>query len=167
MHLADVGFLCPEEAQLIADGCQPLFVLELTPLIKKLVERGMLCWIHGTCPHSQQSCFVLATTQIGRALVAAWILHHSDDSMERLKDCGYALEVAQYIADVTKLVNYTAAQGGCLHVSQSFSGPPGSSAIVTCLVACPESAVLKVQEAIDEAVEVALCEFPIFKPMVH
>ena len=101
-----------------------------------------------------------------RALVAAWILHHSDDSME-LGDCEYALEVAQYIADATKLVNHTAAQGGCLHVSQSFSGSPKSSAIVTSLVACPESLVLKVQEAIDRAVEVALCEVPMFKPMVH
>jgi hypothetical protein len=167
MHLADVGFLRPEEVQLIADGCQPLFVLELTPLIKKLVERGMLCWIHGMCPHSQQSCFVLATTQMGRALIAAWILHHSDDSVDRLEDCEYALEVAQYIADATKLVRHTAAQGGCLHLSQSFSGPPRSSAIVTSLVACPDSLVLKVQEAIDRAVEVALREFPIFKPIVH
>ena len=167
MHLADVCFLRPEEVQVIADGCQPLFVLELTPVIKKLVEHGMLCWVLGMCPHSQRSCFVLATTQIGRALIAAWILHHSDDSTDRLEGCEYALEVAQYIADVTKLVRHTAAQGGCLHVSQSFSGSPKSSAIVTSLVACPESLVLKVQEAIDRAVEVALCEFPVFEPTVH
>jgi len=69
MYLADVAFLSLEEVQLIADGCQPLFVLELTPLIKKLIERGMLCLIHDRCPHSQQSCFVLATTQMGRALI--------------------------------------------------------------------------------------------------
>jgi len=167
MHLADVCFLRPEEVQVIADSCQPLFVLELTPLIKKLVERGMLRWVPGMCPHSQRSCFVLATTQMGCALIAAWILHYSDDSMERLEDCESALEVAQYIADATKLVNHTAAQGGCLHVSQSFSGSPRSSAIVTSLVACPDSLVLKVQEAIDRAVEVALCDFPVFNPMVH
>ena len=167
MHLADVDFLCPEEVQLIADGCQPLFVLELTPVIKKLVEHGMLCWIRGICPHSQQSCFVLATTQVGRALIAKWITHHNGDSTDQLEDCESGLEVAQYIADATKLVNHTAAQGGCLHLSQSFSVSPKSSAIVTSLVACPESLVLKVQEAIDRAVEVALCEFPVFEPTVH
>ena len=167
MHVADIDFLCPEEVQLIADGCQPLFVSELTPLIKKLVERGMLSCIHGMCPGSKQSCFVLAATQMGRALIAVWILRHSDGAMERLEDREYALEVAQYIADATKLVNHTAALGGCLHVSQSFSGSPRSSAIVTSLVACPESLVLKVQEAIDRAVEDAFCEFQMFKPMVH
>ena len=136
MHLADRDFLRPEEVQLIADGCQPLFVSELTPLIKKLVERGMLSCIRGTCPGSEQSCFVLATTPMGRSLIAAWILHHSGDAMDGLEDREYALEVAQYIGDATKLVNHMAAVGGCLHVSQSFSGSPPNSAIVTSLVAC-------------------------------
>jgi len=40
MHLADLGFLRPEEIQLIADGCEHLFVLELTPLTKKPIGAG-------------------------------------------------------------------------------------------------------------------------------
>ena len=167
MYLADIDFLCPEEVQLIADGCQPIFVSELTPLIRKLVERGMLSCVRGMCPGNKQACFVLAATQMGRALIAAWILHHSDDAMQGAEDREYALEVAQYIADATKLVNHTAAQGGYLHISQSFSGSSRSSAVVTSLVACPEYLALKVQAAIDRAVEKALCEFPVIMHRVH
>jgi hypothetical protein len=79
----------------------------------------------------------------------------------------YDLEVQQYIDDATKLLMDTAARRGTLHLSQSFSGPPRSSAIVVSLVACPETLVLKVQEAIDRAVEEALCEFAIVPPTVH
>jgi len=77
------------------------------------------------------------------------------------------LEVQQYIDDAAKLVTDTAAQGGILHLSQSFSGSPQSSAIVVSLVACPEILVLKVQEAIDRAVDEVLCEFPVIEPTVH
>jgi hypothetical protein len=77
------------------------------------------------------------------------------------------LEVQQYIDDATKLVIDTAAQGGALHLSQSFSVSPQNSAIVVSLVACPETLVLKVQEAIDRAVDEVLCEFPVIEPTVH
>ena len=77
------------------------------------------------------------------------------------------LEVEQYLDDAAELVIKTAAQGGVLHVSQSFSGLPLSSAIVVCLVACPETFVLQVQEAIDQAVERVLDTFPRFEPTVQ
>ena len=77
------------------------------------------------------------------------------------------LEVQQYIDDATKLLMDTAARRGTLHLSQSFSGPPRSSAIVVSLVACPETLVLKVQKALDRAVDEVLCEFPVIEPTVH
>lgn len=80
-------------------------------------------------------------------------------------DCD--LEAKQYIEDTAELVIDTAGQGGVLHVSQSFSGFPRSSAVVVCLVACPEAIALEVQEAIDQAVERVLDVFPKFKPTVH
>ena len=64
--------------------------------------------------------------------------------------------------DAAKLVVESAAQGAAVHVSQSFSGTPKTSAIVVCLVACPEPLVLEVQAAIDRAVEEALEIFPVF-----
>ena len=79
----------------------------------------------------------------------------------------YDLELQQYIDDATKLVIDTADQGGTLHRSQSFSGSPRNSAILVSLVACPETLVLKVQEAIDRAVEEVLSEFPVIEPTVH
>ena len=80
-------------------------------------------------------------------------------------DCD--LEAKQYIEDTAEVVIDTAAQGGVLHVSQSFSGFPRSSAIVVCLVACPEAIALRVQEAIDQAVERVLEVFPKIEPTVH
>jgi hypothetical protein len=72
-------------------------------------------------------------------------------------------EAKQFIHDAAKLVVESAAQGAALHVSQSFSGSsPQTSAIVVCLVACPEPLVLEVQAALDRAVEDALDIFPIF-----
>ena len=167
MRQASTDLLGTEEVQLLADGCQPLFVSKLSPFIKRLVERGLMYWVNGMCPHSQQPCFVLKTTQVGRALIAAWIVHHRDDPKGRLRDCEYDSEVRQYIDDATGLVSDTAAQGGILHVSQSFSGSPPSSAIVISLVACPEALALQLQEAIDQAVEGVLCKFPVFEPTVH
>ena len=87
--------------------------------------------------------------------------------MEHLENNEYALQVAEYTDDATNLVNHTAAQGGCLHMSQSFDGSPQRSAVVISFVACPKSLVLKVQEAIDRAVEEALADFPVFQPTVH
>jgi hypothetical protein len=77
------------------------------------------------------------------------------------------LEVQQYIDDATKLVIHTADQGGTLHLSQSFSGSPRHSAILASLVACPETHVLKVQDAINRAAEEVLHEFRVFEPTVH
>jgi hypothetical protein len=71
-------------------------------------------------------------------------------------------EAQQFIQDAAKLVIESAAQGAAVHVSQSFSGSPQTSAIVVCLVACPEFLVLEVQAAIDQAVEEALSIFPVF-----
>jgi hypothetical protein len=68
-------------------------------------------------------------------------------------------EAKQFIHDAIKLVIESAAQGAALHVSQSFSASTQTSAIVVCLVACPESLALKLQDAIDQAVEKALGNF--------
>ena len=70
------------------------------------------------------------------------------------------LEAQQFIHDAAHLVVESAAQGATLHLSQSFSGSNKKSAIVVCLVACPETLVLEVQAAIDRAVEEALAIFP-------
>ena len=71
-------------------------------------------------------------------------------------------EAKQFIHEAAKMVVESAAQGAALHVSQSFSGSSKTSAIVVCLVACPESLVLEVQAAIDRAVEETLNIFPVF-----
>lgn len=71
-------------------------------------------------------------------------------------------EARQFIHDAAKLVVESAAQGAAVHVSQSFGGSSQTSAIVVCLVACPESLVFEVQDAIDRAVEDALAIFPVF-----
>jgi hypothetical protein len=70
-------------------------------------------------------------------------------------------EAKQFIHDATQLVIESAAQGAALHVSQSFGGSTHTSAIVVCLVACPESLALELQHAIDRAVEKALGNFPV------
>ena len=70
-------------------------------------------------------------------------------------------EAKQFIHDATKLVIESAARGAAVHVSQSFSGSSQTSAIVVCLVACPEYLVLELQDAIDQAVERALATFPV------
>ena len=72
------------------------------------------------------------------------------------------LEAREFIHDAAKLVVESAAQGAALHVSQSFSGSAQASAIVVCLVACPELLVLELQAAVDRAVEETLGVFPIF-----
>ena len=82
-------------------------------------------------------------------------------------DIEYDLEVQQYIEDASKSLMDTAARGETLHLSQSFSGSTQSSAVVVSLVACPEAVVLKVQEAIDRAVEEVLCEFSMVEATVH
>jgi hypothetical protein len=78
-----------------------------------------------------------------------------------------AREAKQYIEDTARLVIDTAAGGGAVHISQSFGGFPKRSAMVVCLVACPEAFALQVQEAIDQAVEKVLDGFPIFEPTVN
>jgi hypothetical protein len=71
------------------------------------------------------------------------------------------LEAQQFIHDAAKLVVESAAQGATLHVSQSFSGSRQTSAIVVCLIACPEPLVLEVQAAVDQAVEETLSSFAV------
>jgi hypothetical protein len=78
-----------------------------------------------------------------------------------------ALEAKQYIDDTFSLVIDTATRGGVVHTSQSFSRFPKNSALVVCLIACPEAYALKVQEAVDQAVEGALDAFAVFEPTVH
>ena len=75
--------------------------------------------------------------------------------------CEYDFEVEEYIHDATNLVGDIAAQGRALHVSQSFSGSRNGSALVVCLVACPDSLVLEIQGAIDTAVEEILGALPV------
>ena len=70
-------------------------------------------------------------------------------------------EAQQFIHDAAKLVVESAAQGAALHVSQSFSGSDQTSAILVCLIACPEPLALELQDAIDQAVEKALSNFPV------
>ena len=70
-------------------------------------------------------------------------------------------EAKQFIDDAARMVIESAAQGAVVHVSQSFSGSRNGSALIVCLVACPESLVLEVQEAIDEAVEEKLRFVPL------
>jgi len=72
------------------------------------------------------------------------------------------LEAQQFIQDAAKLIVESASQGAAVHVSQSFTGSAQTSAIVVCLVACPEPLVLEVQAALDRAVEEALDMFPVF-----
>ena len=71
------------------------------------------------------------------------------------------LEAQQFIHDAAKLVVESAAQGATLHVSQSFSGSRQTSAIVVCLIACPEPLVLEVQAAVDRAVDETLSNFAV------
>ena len=73
----------------------------------------------------------------------------------------YDREAQQFIHDAARLVVESAAQGAALHVSQSFSGSDQTSAILVCLIACPEPLALELQEAIDQAVEKALNNFPV------
>ena len=70
------------------------------------------------------------------------------------------LEAQQFIHDAAKLVVESAAHGATLYVSQSFSGSDQTSAILVCLIACPEPLALELQDAIDHAVEKALSNFP-------
>ncbi|HEX8895363.1 MAG TPA: hypothetical protein VF783_18695 [Terriglobales bacterium] len=70
-------------------------------------------------------------------------------------------EAQQFIHDAARLVVESAAQGAALHVSQSFSGSDQTSAILVCLIACPEPLALELQDAIDQAVEKALSNFPV------
>ena len=69
------------------------------------------------------------------------------------------LEAQQFIQDAAKLIVESAAQGAAVHVSQSFSGSAQTSAILVCLIACPEPLALEVQDAVDQAVEKALGNF--------
>ena len=71
------------------------------------------------------------------------------------------LEAQQFIHDAAKLVLESAAQGATLHVSQSFSSSNQTSAVLVCLIACPEPLALELQDAIDQAVEKALSKFPV------
>ena len=73
MHLADIRLLSREDAQLLADCLQPVFVLELTPISKSLIQRELLHAFPAICQHSQLTCYVLTTTDKGGAYVAAWI----------------------------------------------------------------------------------------------
>ena len=77
MHLADVCLLKSEEIQLLADGLQPVFAQELTPVAEALIQRELLDARPSICPPSNRPCFVLTTTGMGRACVAAWIDYHS------------------------------------------------------------------------------------------
>jgi hypothetical protein len=83
-----------------------------------------------------------------------------EESKTFLERCD--LEAQQFIHDAAKMVVESAAQGAAVHVSQSFSGSSKTSAIVVCLVACPETLVLEVQAAVDRAVEETLGVFPVF-----
>ena len=83
MHLADIGFLDYEHVQLLADSLQPVFVLELSPVDKALIQRGLLTSCSAFCQHSKRVCFVLSTTGSGRAYVAAWIDQHSNDAQDK------------------------------------------------------------------------------------
>lgn len=62
------------------------------------------------------------------------------------------LEIKKYIEDTVELVTDAANSGRAVHTTQSFGGYRRSSAVVVCLLACPEDSVLEVQEAIDQAV---------------
>ena len=70
-------------------------------------------------------------------------------------------EAKQFIDDAARMVIESAAQGAVVHVSQSFSGSRNGSALVVCLVACPDSLVLEIQGAIDTAVEEILGALPV------
>lgn len=73
MHLADIHLLKSEEIQLLADSLQPVFVLELTPVAETLIQHELLRAFPAICQHSKRACFVLTTTDMGAAYVAAWI----------------------------------------------------------------------------------------------
>jgi hypothetical protein len=77
MYLADVCLLKSEEIQLLADSLQPVFALELTPVAEALIQRELLDARPTICPQSNRPYFVLTTTGMGRACVAAWIDQHS------------------------------------------------------------------------------------------
>ena len=80
MSLADWGSLRPADVQLLADGFQPVYVLELAPSMESLGQRGLLLWVRCTCQYSQRPWFILETTDEGRACVAAWIDQHSQET---------------------------------------------------------------------------------------
>lgn len=72
MHLADIGPLSWEDAQLLADCLQPVFVLELTPASESLIQRELLHAFPAICQHSKLACFVLTTTDKGWRHAAAY-----------------------------------------------------------------------------------------------
>ena len=61
-------------------------------------------------------------------------------------------ESDRYISDNARLVGAAAVGKRTLHISQSFSGTPDTSAVVVCFVTCPDAIVLEMQQAIDAAV---------------
>jgi hypothetical protein len=73
MRLAGVGLPKWEEIQLLADSLQPVFALEMTPLVETLIQRELLQAAPAICEHSKRTCFVLITTDKGRAYVATWM----------------------------------------------------------------------------------------------
>jgi hypothetical protein len=70
----------------------------------------------------------------------------------------FTSEADHYIFNTAQLVTASAAENRILHVSQSFSGTPLTSAVVVCFVTCPDEIVMEIQQAIDAAVNEVLAE---------
>jgi hypothetical protein len=93
MVLANINILTCDEVQLLADCCQPVFVLEVSVTAQALIARGLLHSLPAVCQHSNHRCFILATTGTGRWYLEAWIERHGNEASDSARYDAPAVQV--------------------------------------------------------------------------